>query len=391
MINPVPRYGPDNKAVDHADLRCARFHGTYTKVSSPFEDRHTGSLGVDGLPLMLEDPYVEAGLQASPSPDYVSGPEHPPLPVYVPYVPEPVYPEFMPLEDDVLLAEEQPLPAAVSPTIESPGYIADFDPEEDKEDPEEDLADYPADGRDDDDDDESSDDDEDDDDVEEDEGGGGGGGTPSFDRLCPTTCMSASLAMIRAAAPSTYILAPRSRILPSETPPSGTPPLLLIPLPTPLPPLILSSTDCRAGVSEVTLPPCKRLYIALGLRFKSKYYRFVGTLDDEIRRDPKREVGYGITNTWDEIVEDMHETPTMTDVAGLSQWMTDSRLDRRAHARTVRLMETEVRLSRKAWVQSMDASDTARYETQVIALQSQQGPASCLALLEIPEEADSSS
>ncbi|GKA97127.1 putative reverse transcriptase domain-containing protein [Tanacetum coccineum] len=145
---------------------------TYTKVSSPFEDlSYIGSLGVDGLPLMLEDPYVEAGLQASPSPNYVSGPEHPPSPAYVPYVPEPVYPEFMPPEDDVLLAEEQPLPAAVSPTIESPGYIADFDPEEDKEDPEEDLADYPADGRDDDDDDESSDDDEDDDDVEEDEDG----------------------------------------------------------------------------------------------------------------------------------------------------------------------------------------------------------------------------
>ncbi|GJW58911.1 hypothetical protein Tco_0105642 [Tanacetum coccineum] len=148
--------------------------------------------------------------------------------------------------------------------------------------------------------------------------------------------------MIRAAAPSTYILAPRSRILPSETPLSGTPPLLLIPLPTPLPPFILYSTDCRAGVSEVTLPPRKRLYIALGLRFKVGEsssapttrptrgfrvdYGFVGTLDDEIRRDPKREVSYGITDTWDGIVEDMHGTPAMTDVAGLSQRMTDSRL-----------------------------------------------------------------
>ncbi|GKA48370.1 hypothetical protein Tco_0741328 [Tanacetum coccineum] len=420
---------------------------TYTKVSSPFEDlSYIGSLGVDGLPLMLEDPYVEAGLQASPSPNYVSGPEHPPSPAYVPYVPEPVYPEFMPPEDDVLLAEEQPLPAAVSPTTESPGYIADFDPEEDEEDPEEDLADYPADGGDDDDDDESSDDDEDDDDVEEDEDEEEEEEEhlASTDFVPPPACRTiarmsiwdqtpipflhaakvdrfltistpppspltsyssplphipspplpvssplpvsppllpvsptyplgyraamirlraespstsyplplpspivlphtrASLAMIRAAAPSTYILAPRLRILPSETPPSGTPPLLLIPLPTPLPPLILSSTDCRAGVSEVTLPPWKRLYIALGPRFKvgeSSFtpttrptrgfrvdYRFVGTLDDEIRRDPKREVGYGITNTWDEIVEDMHETPAMTDVAGLSQWMTDSRL-----------------------------------------------------------------
>ncbi|GJV34959.1 putative reverse transcriptase domain-containing protein [Tanacetum coccineum] len=105
------------------------------------------------------------------------------------------------------------------------------------------------------------------------------------------------------------------------------------------------------------------------------------------------------------------------------------RRDRRAHARTARLMETEARLSREAWVQSMDASDTARSEvralwttvlaqqteiaglrpadctrqaqlmeiltlmrtlqTQVTALQSQQEPASSPAQPEIPEEAGS--
>ncbi|GJW09737.1 hypothetical protein Tco_1575564 [Tanacetum coccineum] len=49
---------------------------TYTEVSSPFEDlSDIGSPGVDGLPMMPEDPYayVEAALQASPSPDYVPG------------------------------------------------------------------------------------------------------------------------------------------------------------------------------------------------------------------------------------------------------------------------------------------------------------------------------
>ncbi|GJY21212.1 hypothetical protein Tco_0393778 [Tanacetum coccineum] len=50
---------------------------------------------------------------------------------------------------------------------------------------------------------------------------------------------------------------------------------------------------------------------------------FLCTLDDEIRRDPEREVGYGITDTWDEMVEDMQGTPTATDVAGLCQRMTD--------------------------------------------------------------------
>ncbi|GJW37524.1 hypothetical protein Tco_0060444 [Tanacetum coccineum] len=80
------------------------------------------------------------------------------------------------LTNQVLPAEEQPLPAAASPTADSPGYVPESDPEEDPEedddeDPEEDPADYPADGGDDgDDEDESSDDDEDDDvDIEGDE------------------------------------------------------------------------------------------------------------------------------------------------------------------------------------------------------------------------------
>nr|GFC04244.1 hypothetical protein [Tanacetum cinerariifolium] len=95
---------------------------------------------------------------ALPPPDYVPGPEEPdqapPSPVYIPYVPEPVYPEYIPLEYDVLPAEEQTLPAAASPTTDSPGYIPesnlDEDPEDDEdEDPEEDPADYPADHNDD--------------------------------------------------------------------------------------------------------------------------------------------------------------------------------------------------------------------------------------------------
>ncbi|GKG09718.1 hypothetical protein Tco_0338464, partial [Tanacetum coccineum] len=88
------------------------------------------------------------------------------------FVPEPVYPEFMPPEDDVFPAEEQPLPAAVSPTVDSSGYITEFDPEEDPkedddEDPEEDQADYPTD-KDDEEEEESFRDD--DDDEEEDKG-----------------------------------------------------------------------------------------------------------------------------------------------------------------------------------------------------------------------------
>ncbi|GKC55336.1 hypothetical protein Tco_1078081, partial [Tanacetum coccineum] len=75
--------------------------------------------------------------------------------------------------------------------------------------------------------------------------------------------IKASMAMMRVVTPSTYILASRS-----ETPPSGTPPLLLIPLPTSSPPLLLPSTDCRANVPKVTLLPQKRLCIAPGPRYE---------------------------------------------------------------------------------------------------------------------------
>ncbi|GKA99143.1 hypothetical protein Tco_0827080, partial [Tanacetum coccineum] len=80
----------------------------------------------------------------------------------------------MPLEDDALPAKEQPLPAAASPTTESPGYVPESDPEkdpeeDDEEDPEEDPADYPANRGDDGDDEESSDDDDDDDEDEKEE------------------------------------------------------------------------------------------------------------------------------------------------------------------------------------------------------------------------------
>ncbi|GKG02553.1 hypothetical protein Tco_0310189, partial [Tanacetum coccineum] len=74
-------------------------------------------------------------------------------------------------DDEVFPAEEQPLPAADSPSHQSPGYIPESDPEEDlEEDDEEDPADegdpsdYPADREDD-----RDDDDDDDDDAEEEE------------------------------------------------------------------------------------------------------------------------------------------------------------------------------------------------------------------------------
>ncbi|GKB29276.1 hypothetical protein Tco_0868677 [Tanacetum coccineum] len=127
------------------------------------------------------------------------------------------------------------------------------------------------------------------------------------------------VAMMRVVVPSTYILASRLETPPSETLPSGTPPLLPIPLPTPSPPMLLPSTIClRYEVGESLSAPTARP--TGGFRVD---YGFVATLDDEIRCGPERYVGYGIIDTWDDMVEDRIGTPATTNVAGMSQRMTD--------------------------------------------------------------------
>ncbi|GJU79949.1 hypothetical protein Tco_1282314 [Tanacetum coccineum] len=232
----------------------------------------------------------------------------------------------------------------------------------------------------------------------------------------PTYLLGYQDAMIwlRAEAPYTshspppHIILSKTRVdtPPSGTPPSGTPPILPISLPTSSPPLHLLSTDRRADRPEVTLPPQKRLGFALGPRYEvgeslsvaarptggiRADYGFVATMDREIKRDLERDVGYGITDSWDEIVEAMQGTPIVTDMAKFSQRMTEfetrvrqdtneiyTRLDdeqterqlmagwfnmlfedRRAHARTARLIEAEARMSQEAWGRSMDVSDLA--------------------------------
>nr|GEW46971.1 hypothetical protein [Tanacetum cinerariifolium] len=117
---------------------------TYTSMSS-YEVIVNGYFGIPMDPL---DPYAQLVMEAPPSPDYIPGTEAPPSPDYIPGL---EYPEYLPLADDVFLAEEQPLPTAVSPTAESPGYITDsepkMDPEEedgDDEKSEGDSIDYPT-------------------------------------------------------------------------------------------------------------------------------------------------------------------------------------------------------------------------------------------------------
>nr|GEY23878.1 hypothetical protein [Tanacetum cinerariifolium] len=338
---------------------------TYTEVSSLFEGlSNIGSLGFDGLHMMSEDPYayVMADFQDPPSPNYVPGLEEPeqtpPLPDFVP---ELVYQKFMPPGDEVFPAEKQPLPAAVSHTIDSLGYIVDSNPEGD---PEEDPTDYPADEGDDDDDDRSSNNDKDDDDadVKEEEDG-----DEEEEEEHPAPADSIP-------PPPVHYTTARISIPVQAPTPFCTPPLLPIPLPTSSPPLILPSTSHRAVVLKVTLPPRKRWYISLGLRYELSessfaptarptrgfraYYGFVAILENKIRRDPERDVGYKIIDTWDEMLVGIPGD----DKVLMSGQLNMLRRDRRAHARIAKLIETEARLSRQAWVQSMDASDIARAE-----------------------------
>ncbi|GKF59751.1 hypothetical protein Tco_0176537 [Tanacetum coccineum] len=217
---------------------------------------------------------------------------------------------------------------------------------------------------------------------------------------------------MRAKAPSTSHL-PSPHIILShtraDTPPSGTPPLLPILLPTSSPSLLLPSVDHGADMPEVCLPPRKRLCFAFGPKYEVEEssfaaaarptrgfrtdYGFVATMDREIRRDLERDVGYGITNTWDEMLVDIPGAPATDDTelgrrmtkfatrvrqdtdkiyVRLDDEQTEQQLmagrlnmlyrDRHAHARTALLMERENRMSREARGRSIDASDLARSE-----------------------------
>nr|GFB38125.1 hypothetical protein [Tanacetum cinerariifolium] len=232
-------------------------------------------------------------MEAPPLPNYILGPEAPPSPDYIP---GPEYPEYIPPADDVFPAKEQPLPADVSPTAESPGYITDSEPEMDPE--EEDALHSSISAS------------EDFDQTEPFEEGETVATpppsayrviarisvrphipmpfpseleverllaipTPSLSPVSPTSYplppflmplpiftplpppppiilprTRASMVRMRSTAPSTFILAPLTR----------TPPMLPIPLPTssfPLP-LLPPSTSCREGIPEADMPLQKR-------------------------------------------------------------------------------------------------------------------------------------
>ncbi|GJV44972.1 hypothetical protein Tco_1429508 [Tanacetum coccineum] len=256
----------------------ASFGVTYTSISSDYEE--LSDIGArEQAPLLL---------------DYVSGPE---------------YPEYFAPSNEEVLIEEQPYAAIDSPITLSPGYITDSNPEDESEDG---HVDYPTDGGDDDDDDDSSGDDADDEDEEE-----ASDDEEEEEHLAPADSTAAAYPIMDHV-PSTEETKPFKtdesvevdRLLAIPTPPPSplTPlssPLPMIPSP-PLPipsPLATSPTYAEApeDIPEADIPPQKRLCLT------TRTSRFEVEENDAPRCYVPREIRYGITDTWDELVDAIQE------------------------------------------------------------------------------------
>ncbi|GJY95454.1 hypothetical protein Tco_0511815, partial [Tanacetum coccineum] len=329
------------------------------------DDSDIGSPGVDGPPIMPEDPYayIMAAYEVPPSPDYIPGPEVPPSPDYIPgpeVPPSPDYipgPEVPPSPDYIPGPEVPPSPDYLpGPEVPpSPDYIPgpeepqsppplDFvpesdpeeEPEEDDEDPEEDPADYPAD-RDDDD-----DEDEDEDEEEEEEH------PAPADFVPPVHRMTARISIRDEPSIS---LPPREeveRLLALTTPP----PSPLTPLSSPLPqiPSPPPNSPTHIEIPESCLPLRKRVRFAsptpsrevgessaAGAARQDRptiarddpysiaredLYGFVDMVDVPPRCSTSKELDYDITDTWDDLVGAIDEIAPTT-LEGVNQRVTD--------------------------------------------------------------------
>nr|GEV75089.1 hypothetical protein [Tanacetum cinerariifolium] len=369
------------------------------------------------------------------SPDYVPGPEHPPSPIEIPYVPEPEYPEYLAPSDDEAHLEDQPLPVDASPIAASPDYVVDSDPEEDLED---DQADYPADGGDGDDEpsDDDDDDDTDDEDPEEEPFEDEEDDKEEEQHLAPVDSFAVPIVdptRLRRAR-KTVRLEPsmsasveaciaRHAALPS--------PLLLVPsLPLPSPSLLttsptdtgaplgyraagikmralLSSTSRRSDTLEADMPPRKRACLttpALGFKIRESSAagaaRQPGPTESDLRRYRVEQAGYGITDTWDEIVDTLKKI-ALTTLEGVNERVTELDItvrqrtdefeirseeaqddrallrarvntlfrDRPDHRRTAMLMDREAMYAREAWAFSEDRSSAIAAHVRTLETQ----------------------
>ncbi|GKB09358.1 hypothetical protein Tco_0837670 [Tanacetum coccineum] len=309
----------------------------------------------------------KAAPQAPPSPDYVPGPEHPPSPDYVPGL---EYPEYLAPSNNDILIEYQPLLVDSSPTALSPCYIADLDHEEvPKDDPKEDPADYPA---------NIGDEEEDDDEEENKNLSLADSFTIPIDDPVPSAKDTEAFETDESAPTPPPPRLRRARIsipsppLPLPSPPTHTSPTYAeaplgyratmiraraaspLPLPAPSSPL--------EDVPEADVPPQKRLCLTAPTpRFEvgessaaaaarqpgldvthATNYGFVDTMDATPRRPMSREVGYRITNVWDDMVGDMEETSPTT-LEAVNQRLADltTTLAQDTHATYVRFEDAQ--------------------------------------------------
>ncbi|GJW96342.1 hypothetical protein Tco_0178150 [Tanacetum coccineum] len=356
---------------------------TYTSVSFPVEDdSDIGSPGVDGPPIMPEDPYayIMAAYEVPPSPDYIPGPEVPPSPDYIPGPEVPPSPDYIPGPEE---------PQSPPPLDFVPESDPEEEPEEDDEDPEEDPADYPAD-RDDDD-----DEDEDEDEEEEEEHPAPADSVPPVHRMT---------ARISIRDEPSISLPPREeveRLLALTTPPPSPLTPLSSPLPQiPSPPLPIPSpppnSPTHIEIPESCLPLRKRVRFASptpshevgessaagaarqdgpAIAREDPYsvargdlYGFIDMVDVAPGHPMSKELDYGITNTWDDLVGAIDEiSPTILggSIRGLPILL--PLLSRRlpscmacSSSFSSNDREREAKMAREAWGLSMDASDYAR-------------------------------
>ncbi|GKD39509.1 hypothetical protein Tco_1259716, partial [Tanacetum coccineum] len=346
-----------------------------------------GSPGVEGPPMIPEDPhvYVVAIFQSPPSPDYVPGLEEPETMSYQLRISHCLLlPHLLLSYRDIFLSLIQ------------------------KKDDEEDPSDYPTDRGDDGDDEESSNDDVEEDEEDEDEEEEEEHLAPAdpvavaFLALSPFLSKEDAKRFLALPTPPLSPLSPYSSSLPHipspplpiPSPPPNSPTYIEAPLgfraarirQRDTPPSPVHETE----ILKICLPLCKRSCrtaptpryevgesLAAGADRQDRpavagadLYGFVDMVDAAPGCLTSSELGYedGIMYS---LLEDVRE-----DWSLLRGRVNMLFRDRPYHRRTALLMEEEARVSRVAWVQSMDASNKTRSEamllqTTIIAQQSE--------------------
>nr|GFB56127.1 hypothetical protein [Tanacetum cinerariifolium] len=292
--------------------------------------------------------------------------------------------------------EDQALPANASPTVLSPGYVVDSDPEKDEKDPKEDPADYPADRGNNDDDESSNDDDvekDEEDKVEEEHLAPADPSDVSTDELELSEIGSPRVddhehlellemledpyveVSLQALPFLDYIPGPEE---PEQAPSSPD----YVPGPEHADDEIVDEDQPYAKdaspIAQSPEPHLWRILSHLRLMSSQPHHRYTLHIKKlGIALGPGYEVGesssaaaarpvgglredYGFVTTMDREIMRVPERESERQL--LAGRLNILFRDRCAHAYTRHLMETEARMSREAWVRSADASDLVRGE-----------------------------